>query len=105
VTSTSTTCSSRPPPTRLPTRNAYIGDDRYVYVPQGGLLSQDFATERFAQIDPTMASDKPVAPGDPCDEDGGINCVTDPDAIDAAEGASTTHLVTADRWGKSSATR
>ncbi|HEX6257777.1 MAG TPA: gamma-glutamyltransferase [Euzebyales bacterium] len=80
-------------------RNAYIGDDRYVYVPQDGLLSQEFAAERLAQIDPTMASDKPVAPGDPCDEDGGVNCVTDPDAVDVAEGASTTHLVTADRWG------
>jgi gamma-glutamyltranspeptidase/glutathione hydrolase len=80
-------------------RNAYIGDDRYVYVPQDGLLSQAFAAERFAQIDPTMASEKPVAPGDPCDEDGGVNCVTDPDAVDATEGASTTHLVTADRWG------
>ena len=80
-------------------RNTYIGDDRYVHVPQDGLLSEEFAAERFAQIDPTSASAKPVAPGDPCDEDGGVNCVTDPNAVDAAEGTSTTHLVTADRWG------
>ena len=80
-------------------RNAYIGDDRYVHVPEDGLLSEEFAAERFARIDPTSASVKPVAPGDPCDEDGGGNCVTDPNAVDAAEGASTTHLVTADRWG------
>jgi len=80
-------------------RNAYIGDDRYVYVPADGMLSEEFAAERFAQIDPASASTKPVAPGDPCDEDGGTNCVTAPDAVDAAEGATTTHLVTADRWG------
>ncbi|CAN5811181.1 gamma-glutamyltransferase [soil metagenome] len=80
-------------------RNAYIGDDRYVYVPADGMLSEEFAAERFAQIDPNAASDKPVAPGDPCDEDGGTNCVTDPNAVDAAEGESTTHLVTADRYG------
>ena len=81
-------------------RNAYIGDDRYVYVPEDGLLSEEFASERFAQIDPTSASVKPVAPGDPCDEDGGTNCLPDPNAVDAAEGESTTHLVTADRWGQ-----
>lgn len=80
-------------------RNAYIGDDRYVPVPAAGLLSEEFAAERFAQIDPTAASTKPVAPGDPCDEDGGTNCVADPAAVDSAEGASTTHLVTADRYG------
>jgi gamma-glutamyltranspeptidase/glutathione hydrolase len=80
-------------------RNAYIGDDRYVYVPATGLLSEEFAAERFAQIDPEAASTKPVAPGDPCDEDGGTNCQPDPDAVDSASGQSTTHLTTADRWG------
>ncbi|MBW3604325.1 MAG: gamma-glutamyltransferase [Actinobacteria bacterium] len=80
-------------------RNAYIGDDRYVYVPQEAMLSEEFAAERFAQIDPNAASDKPVAPGNPCDEDGSTFCVPDPAAVDAAEGANTTHLVTADRYG------
>jgi gamma-glutamyltranspeptidase/glutathione hydrolase len=80
-------------------RNAYIGDDRYVYVPAAGLLSEDFAAERFAQIDPDEASTKPVPPGDPCDEDGGTNCVTDPNAVDSGTGQSTTHLTTADRHG------
>lgn len=80
-------------------RNAYIGDDRYVYVPQDGMLSEEFAADRFDQFDPDEAAVKPVAPGNPCDEDGGVNCVPDPNAVDSAAGESTTHLVTADRWG------
>jgi gamma-glutamyltranspeptidase/glutathione hydrolase len=80
-------------------RNAYIGDDRYVYVPQTGLLSDDFAAERWSMIDPQVASAKPVPPGDPCDEDGNAACVPDPNAVEGAPGASTTHLVTADRAG------
>lgn len=82
-------------------RNAYIGDDRpqYNYVPTSGLLSQSFADERAALIDPLAAAAKPVAPGDPCDEDGSPLCVPDPWALAAPAGNSTTHLVTADRWG------
>jgi gamma-glutamyltranspeptidase/glutathione hydrolase len=80
-------------------RNAYIGDDRYVYVPQTGLLSDAFAAERWSRIDPLAASAKPVPPGDPCDEDGSQTCVPHPDAVDSAVSASTTHLVTADRAG------
>ncbi len=82
-------------------RNAYIGDDRpqYNYVPTTGLLSQAFADERAALIDPLAAAAKPVAPGDPCDEDGSPLCVPDPAASATAGGTSTTHLVTADRWG------
>ena len=79
-------------------RNAYIGDDRFVDVPQAGLLSDDFAAERWAQIDPQTASTKPVPPGDPCDEDGGP-CTPAPGAVTAVAGPSTTHLVTADRDG------
>jgi gamma-glutamyltranspeptidase/glutathione hydrolase len=80
-------------------RNAYIGDDRFVDVPQAGLLSDDFAAERWEQIDPQTASTKPVPPGDPCAEDGSDTCVPDPNAVDGAESASTTHLVTSDRAG------
>jgi gamma-glutamyltranspeptidase/glutathione hydrolase len=50
-------------------------------------------------IDPQVASAKPVPPGDPCDEDGNAACVPDPNAVEGAPGASTTHLVTADRAG------
>ena len=80
-------------------RNAYVGDDRYVHVPQAGLLSPEFATERWSQIDPDTASDKPVPPGDPCEEDGAVNCVPSPLAMQPAATGSTTHLVTADREG------
>jgi gamma-glutamyltranspeptidase/glutathione hydrolase len=82
-------------------RNAYIGDDRpqYNYVPTAGLLSQPFADERALLIDPFAAAAKPVAPGDPCDEDGSPLCVPDAAALAATSSTSTTHLVTADRWG------
>ncbi len=82
-------------------RNAYIGDDRpqYDYVPTSGLLSQGFADLRAAAIDPIAAAPKPVAPGDPCAFDGSPLCVPDPTATAALTGTSTTHLVTADRWG------
>ncbi len=82
-------------------RNAYIGDDRpqYNYVPVTGLLSQGFADVRAALIDPNAAAAKPVAPGDPCPEDGSPQCVPDAAALDSAESTSTTHLVTADQWG------
>jgi gamma-glutamyltranspeptidase/glutathione hydrolase len=82
-------------------RNAYIGDDRpqYNYVPTTGLLSQAFGDERAALIDPFAAAAKPVAPGDPCDEDGSPLCVPDAAALAATTGTSTTHLVTADQWG------
>jgi len=82
-------------------RNAYIGDDRpqYNYVPVTGLLSQGFADSRASLIDPGSAAPKPVAPGDPCPEDGNPLCVRDAAAVDGTGGTSTTHLVTADQWG------
>jgi gamma-glutamyltranspeptidase/glutathione hydrolase len=80
-------------------RNAYIGDDRYDYVPTSGLLSQAFADVRAATIDPTIAAPKPVAPGNPCPFDGNPLCVSDDDAVNGPGGTSTTHLVTADAWG------
>jgi gamma-glutamyltranspeptidase / glutathione hydrolase len=78
-------------------RNAYIADDRYVFVPQKGLLSDRFAATRRSRIGPVAAS-KPVPPGDPCPYQPG-GC---PRALDAAANShlgSTTHLVTADGWG------
>ena len=82
-------------------RNAYIGDHRpqYNYVPVTGLLSQAFADVRAALIDPVVAAAKPVAPGDPCDEDGNPLCVPSAAALAATAGQSTTHLVAADKWG------
>ncbi|HEX2111991.1 MAG TPA: gamma-glutamyltransferase [Gaiellaceae bacterium] len=63
-------------------RGRYLGDPDHVFVPLAGLLSDSFAAERRTSIGPT-ASTKPVAPGDPTDN----------------EGPSTTHLTVADRWG------
>ena len=82
-------------------RNAYIGDDRplYNHVPTDGLLSQSFADVRAALIDPTIAAPKPVPPGNPCPFDSSPLCVPDSDAVAGPAGTSTTHLVTADRWG------
>ncbi len=51
-------------------RNRYVGDPAYVDVPLAGLLSQSFADERRALIDPAQASASPVAPGDPTDNGG-----------------------------------
>jgi gamma-glutamyltranspeptidase / glutathione hydrolase len=78
-------------------RNAYIGDDRYVCVPQQGLLSDGFAAERRALITQTALA-KPVAAGDPYPHDQGP-CGGDLAGSAAARYGSTTHLVTADRWG------
>jgi gamma-glutamyltranspeptidase / glutathione hydrolase len=78
-------------------RNAYVADDRYVDVPQTGLLSDGFAADRSALIDPDRAADKPVAPGDPCPYEPGP-CTPAAGAVTSPTG-STTHLVTADAAG------
>jgi gamma-glutamyltranspeptidase / glutathione hydrolase len=81
-------------------RNRYVGDPGYVDVPLGELLSPGFAAERACLIDPDTAAPGAVPPGSPdgsylpC---GVLSAVTG--AAEAREGLSTTHLVTADRWG------
>lgn len=81
-------------------RGKYLGDSEYVDVPLQELLSDEFAAERAACIDPDQAADKPVAPGD-ADGDYGTTCESDADATARAdtEGLSTTHLTVADKWG------
>ena len=64
-------------------RGAYVGDPAFVDVPLRRLLSQDFADQRAAEIDPTQAAPKPVEPGDVSD----------------TENVETTNLTVADRWG------
>jgi gamma-glutamyltranspeptidase/glutathione hydrolase len=81
-------------------RNRWVGDPDHVRVPLRELLSDGFARERSCLIDPARALTSPVAPGRP-DGDYARRC---PPAAPAAaaqprEGLSTTHLVTADRWG------
>ncbi|MFI5697747.1 gamma-glutamyltransferase [Kribbella sp. NPDC051586] len=80
-------------------RAAYVGDPAFVDVPTKELTSRGFGAERACQIDPAKAAVKPVPAGSP---DGkyhhcakGAATTQRPDT----EGLSTTHLVTADRWG------
>ncbi|MGH3855675.1 MAG: gamma-glutamyltransferase [Pseudonocardiaceae bacterium] len=49
-------------------RNRYLGDSRYVDVPQRQLLSTSFGRQRACLIDPAKASAGPVAPGNPVAE-------------------------------------
>ncbi len=78
-------------------RNAYVADGRFVFVPVTGLLSDGFAAERRALIDPAVAAAKPVPAGNPCPyEPGGCPAAATTTTL---PGGSTTHLVTADRWG------
>jgi gamma-glutamyltranspeptidase/glutathione hydrolase len=60
-------------------RGAYLADPDFFDVPLAELLSDEFAAERRALIDPTRAATSPVAPGNPRRE--------------------TTHLVVSDRKG------
>ncbi|HSK26690.1 MAG TPA: gamma-glutamyltransferase [Jiangellales bacterium] len=77
-------------------RNRYVGD--VPGVPVAELLSQGFADERRCQISLDAAAPKPVAPGVP---DGVYAGCGTPATVGAAQadGVSTTHLSTADRWG------
>jgi gamma-glutamyltranspeptidase / glutathione hydrolase len=80
-------------------RNAYLADPDFFDVPLAGLLSDGFAGERRALINPTQATPaeaSPVAAGNPYDDQGSPGL-----AATAAShpGQSTTHLVVTDRHG------
>jgi gamma-glutamyltranspeptidase / glutathione hydrolase len=62
-------------------RSAYIADPEFFDVPLAGLLSDGYAAERRAVIDPAQAATSPVPAGDP------------------RPYSSTTHIVTSDREG------
>jgi gamma-glutamyltranspeptidase / glutathione hydrolase len=62
-------------------RSTYIADPEFVDIPLDGLLSDGYAAERRALIDPVKAATRPVAPGDP------------------RPFSSTTHIVVSDRRG------
>jgi gamma-glutamyltranspeptidase / glutathione hydrolase len=77
-------------------RNAYVADPDFFEVPLAGLLSDGFAGERRALIDPEHAATSPVAPGNPYDDEGSPGL----SAADVSRpGQSTTHLVVSDRHG------
>jgi gamma-glutamyltranspeptidase/glutathione hydrolase len=76
-------------------RGAYLADPEFFDVPLRGLLSDSFAAERHALIDPARAATSPVAPGDPYDDGrgsaGGVSFFSPTQ--------STTHLTVADKDG------
>ena len=75
-------------------RNAYLADPEYFDVPLRGLLSDGFAAERRALIDPDHAATSPVPPGDPYPYD-----TPGQEAVTAEQSETTTHLTVSDRWG------
>nr|WP_240675253.1 gamma-glutamyltransferase [Cellulomonas endophytica] len=79
-------------------RNRYVGDADVVDVPLAELLSDGFAAERACLVDPAAALVKPLAPGTPDGDYAGCGTAAT-GGPEAAEGTSTTHLTTADRWG------
>jgi gamma-glutamyltranspeptidase / glutathione hydrolase len=83
-------------------RNAYVADPDFFDVPLAGLLSDGFAAERRANIDPDQAADPPVvAQGDPYpyNDQGGSGAVAANGSGTTQPGQSTTHLVVSDRHG------
>jgi gamma-glutamyltranspeptidase/glutathione hydrolase len=79
-------------------RNAYLADADFVDVPLTGLLSDGFAAERRALIDPQRAATSPVAPGDPWPYNAG-GAGTARAAATATRAETTTHLTVSDRAG------
>lgn len=78
-------------------RAAYVGDRRFVDVPDDVLLSDAFAAQRDCTIDPLAASAKPVAAG-ALSGSGGCAAATGRRAEDH-ENVETTNLTVVDRWG------
>lgn len=77
-------------------RNAYVGDPAFVDVPTEILLSQEFADSRACEIDPALASPRPVAAGDLSATGCVAAAASDPADL---EGPSTTHLSVVDQGG------
>src|SRR4051794_22209770 len=76
-------------------RGAFLGDPAFVSVPLAGLLSDSFAAERRALIDPDHAATSPVPPGNPNDDP---KPVAD-NSASATRVGSTTNLTVTDRFG------
>ena len=80
-------------------RNRYVGDTQgNPPVPVTELTSQAFADERACLFDPTKAQTRPIPFGSP---DGSYTACPGSGTRQGQpyEGQSTTHLVTADKWG------
>jgi gamma-glutamyltranspeptidase/glutathione hydrolase len=78
-------------------RNRWVGDDEQEVVPRGRLISKAFAKSRACLVSPTSSLANPAKAGDPANPTCGS--VAPQGGAGAREGESTTHLVTADRWG------
>jgi gamma-glutamyltranspeptidase/glutathione hydrolase len=79
-------------------RNRWVGDPNLEQVPTEKLLAPEFGKDRACLINPTAALTSPVPAGDPAKPITGCPRAGTP-AGSGHEGPSTTHLVTADRWG------
>jgi gamma-glutamyltranspeptidase/glutathione hydrolase len=80
-------------------RNRYIGDRRYVSVPEAQLLSSGFGRQRACLINPQHALTSPVAPGNPFAGSGGCTPTQPTNAAQPSNGNHTNHFVVADRFG------
>jgi gamma-glutamyltranspeptidase/glutathione hydrolase len=80
-------------------RGRWLADPAYFDVPLAGLLSQSFAKERAALIDPTKAQPGSVPAGEPRDNAGASAVTSTPAAADGEPLRSTTHLTVADAKG------
>jgi gamma-glutamyltranspeptidase / glutathione hydrolase len=79
-------------------RGKYLGDSDFVDVPVHGLLSQDFANQRAANIGSTAAA-TPVAAGDPWAYNGASTSGKRYRVRGGSVEQHTNHLVVSDRWG------
>ncbi len=80
-------------------RNRYLGDPRFVNVPEQQLLSGQFGQQRACLIDPAHAGTSPVAPGDPFAGAGNCTPTQPTTARQPDEGTNTNHFVVSDKWG------
>jgi gamma-glutamyltranspeptidase / glutathione hydrolase len=80
-------------------RGKYLADPAYFDVPLRSLLSDSFAAERRAKIDPQHTANAVVDPGNPYDDQGGHANAKVTTTHEDAEGRSTTHLTVADNRG------
>src|SRR5215212_6305088 len=78
-------------------RGKWLADPAYFDVPLRGLLSQSYADERRALIDPVRAQPAAVPAGDPTDNAGPSRVSASTVVSDPLR--STTHVTTADRRG------
>ena len=80
-------------------RNRYIGDPRFIDVPEQQLLSRAFGRQRACLINPAHALTSPVAPGDPFAGAAGCAVTRAPGEPPPPHETDTNHFVVADRYG------